>query len=117
MAKMTKDKFQNMNQLNRIEYFLYREKLKEDFGGSVTIYFLNKLFVILGIYLIIALLVYIEFENIVLLQGLPFLINVIIGLTIVSFCIDIVFFIISLNKSKKLDAHFLNRGKEKNGSN
>lgn len=108
--KMNKERFQNLDQLDRIEYLLYQKDLKDRYSGSVTISMVWTVFYCWSIFMILALLMYIGFGSLTLFNVLPSLAIIIKWALIASVVMDILVMIIVIRRRKRLNDHFLKRG-------
>lgn len=109
-VKMNKERFQKLNQLDRIEYLLYQKDLKDRFSGSVTFSMIWTMFYVWSVAMILALLMYIGFESMTIFNVLPSLAIVFKWALIASVAMDILTTILLLRRRKKLNDHFLKRG-------
>lgn len=109
-VKFDREKFKKLDQLDRIEYFLHRKDLNDNYNGSTTIHMFYLFFYMMSIFMILGLLMYIGFESLVILRILPQLVLIMKYALIFSVILDIVSVIVYFRRSKRLNGEFLKRG-------
>lgn len=100
-----KEKFWKMNQLDRVEYFLHQEYIKERYAIQ-TFNFISSIIYVIGAILVLALLMFIAFENISLFKIIPSLITIFKYLLILIIIIDTINFMLKHYAFNVLDEKF-----------
>lgn len=109
-VRFDREKFQNLDQLDRIEYMLAEKNLRDRYSGSITFSMIWTLFYCWGFLMILSLLMYIGFGSVALFDVWTSLAVVSKWALIASLIMDVVVTILQIKRRKRLNDHFLKRG-------
>ena len=106
---MKKEQFENLEQLDRIEYFLHKERLKKK-CSIISISMIFLLVKIIFMFMVVGLLIYIATDSIEVFKVFDSLSYLLRWCLITAVIVDIIQIIVYIVKSRKLDDIFLKRG-------